>query len=129
MTHELVLLAALFKPHMNCVWREPGKPVYHFSSDNSWTAENLMLYQRNYAPGFDEVIAYAYDRNLRRYVRTQLSNDGYHDAATSKGAVNGTWTFIDVPERGKKQGAISWKRNRDVSRYWYDGVAGSGECR
>jgi hypothetical protein len=129
MTHELALLATLFKPHMSCAWRQPGKPAYSFFSDNSVTPGELMLYQRNYASGFEEIIVYAYDSQRHRYVRTQLSNDGYYDAATSPGPVNGTWTFRDVPQLGKKQSVIWWKRTGGISRYWYDGVAGSGECR
>ena len=88
-----------------------------------------MLYQRNYGSGFEEVIVYAYDRDQHRYVRMQLSDDGHYDAATSPGPANGTWTFTDIPEQGKKRSVISWKRTGDVSRYWYDRVAGGGECR
>ncbi len=129
MTHALALLATLFKPHMNCEWRQPGRPADHFSSENSRTPGNTMLQQRNYSSKFEELIVYAYDGRLHRYVRTQISNDGYYDVATSPGPVNGTWTFTDVPERGKKQIVISWTRIRGVSSYRYDGVAGSGECR
>lgn len=125
MTHELALLAALFKPHMICTWSEPGKALQRFHSDNVATPSGTLLYQRNYEPGFDEVIVYAYDAARKRYVRTQLSSDGDAASAQSSGPSNGTWRFIALHAKG----AISWKRTGAVARYWYDGVRGYGECR
>ena len=125
MTHELALLAALFKPHMQCTWTEPGKAPVRFHSDNMATPSGSLLYQRNYGTGFDEIIVYAYDTAHKRYVRSQLSSDGAEASAQSAGPVNGIWRLTGLHAKG----AISWKRTGDVSRYWYDGVRGMGVCR
>jgi hypothetical protein len=128
-THELVLLAALFKPHMHCTWKEPGKAAEAFLSDNAPTPGGTLLYQRNFFTDFEEIIVYAYDATHHRYIRTQLSNDGSAAAAVSGGPRNGVWRFSALSVAGSKGPAISWERSGSVSRYWYDGVAGMGECR
>lgn len=129
MTHELALLATLFKPQMHCTWKQPGTVAQRFISENRATPGGALLYQRNYGTGFEEIIVYAYDSAHKRYVRTQLSNDGEAAAAASNGPVKEVWRFTPLAVTLGKSPAISWKRSGEVSRYWYDGVKGIGECR
>jgi hypothetical protein len=128
MSPELAALAALFKPQMTCVVRQSGKAVDTFSSVNSSTPDGLLLYQRNYEPGFSEIIVYAYDAGNRRYVRTQLENGGAYAVATSPGPVNGIWDWT-VHASLKKYPVLHWERKDGVSRFWVSGKRWVGECK
>lgn len=129
MTHELALLAALFKPEMRCTWKSPEKAAENFLSDNSSTPGGTLLYQRNHSSSFDEIIVYAYDAVRKRYVRTQLSNNGQAAAAVSSGPVNGVWRFTQLSVEGQTDPVIFWKRTAGESSDWYDKVAGRGVCQ
>lgn len=115
MTHELALLAALFRPRMECVVRERSTVVNQFRSSTSATSGGTLLVQHNYDGGQEEIIVYAYDGRARRYRRTQLTRQGMMTSASSPGPANGVWTF----------GRVRWKRAGGASQFWaapYTGI-------
>lgn len=129
MLTALAALAALYKPHMSCVVRAPHQPAYKFFSDTTPTPDGLLLVQRNYAPGFSEIIVFAFDVKHRRYTRTQLTDDGRYKAATSPGPVNGTWSWTNIPTSAVPTfPVLHFSRSSGVLRDWYEGTGVAGEC-
>lgn len=122
MIAELAALAALYKPHMTCVLHEPKQPESSFSSDTAPTQDGLLLVQHNYFKDFSEVITIAYDAKARRYVRTQLTNDGSIATASATPPVNGVWTWkkIPIPNTGTPE-LIHFGIVNAKLRYWYAG--------
>lgn len=124
MTPELAALSALFKPHMACVARDA-----HFSMQNTYSPDGTQLVQRNYAHGFEEFIVYSYDAAHRRYVRTQLVNDGSYTVLSSPGPNRGVWTFTTLATSDKERLTLRWKNENGTSTYWYEGTPYRGDCR
>jgi hypothetical protein len=121
MIAELAALAALYKPHMTCVLHE-GSRRQTFFSDTTPTQDGRLLIQRNYSTGFSEVIAIGYDKNKRRYVRAQVTDDGTVSTGVGNGPMQGVWTWkrYDVPAAGAPT-IIQFGIMDGELRYWYEG--------
>lgn len=122
MIAELAALASLYKPHMTCVLHAPKQADSAFYSDTAPTQDGLLVVQHNYFKGFSEIIAIAFDVKARRYVRTQLTNDGSIGTATATAPINGVWTWkkVQIPNTGSPE-LIHFGIVNGKLRYWYAG--------
>ncbi|HEX3369466.1 MAG TPA: hypothetical protein VHS56_07825 [Candidatus Cybelea sp.] len=124
MAPALAALLTLYKPHMTCVFHATSQAAQSFFSDTAATPDGGLITQRNYATGFSEIIAIAYDEASRQYVRTQLTSDGAIATATASAPEKGVWTWVvqtpHVPGQAK---AIHFGTVDGKLRYWYAGGA------
>ena len=121
MIAELAALAAIYKPHMTCVLHQPKQTDSTFFSDIVPTQDGLLLVQHNYFKGFSEIITIAYDVKARRYVRTQLTNDGSAAVATATAPIDGVWTWKKVRPNSTSVELIHFGTVSGKLRYWYAG--------
>jgi hypothetical protein len=95
-----------------------------FFSDTVATPDGGLITQRNYAKGFSEIIAIAYDEAKRQYVRTQLTSDGAIATAMALAPVKSVWTWVVLtPHVAGQAKTIHFGEVDGKLRYWYAGGA------
>jgi len=124
MAPALAALLALYKPHMTCVFHAHNQADQSFFSDTTATPDGNLITQRNYAKGFSEIIAIAYDEAKRQYVRTQLTSDGAIATAMALAPEKGVWTWVVLtPHVASQAKTIHFGVVSEKLRYWYAGGA------